>query len=96
MYKPFQRIRSYHVNLIFLIGEENNAVYVVTQASQQKYLSSFAVVITFGTTDWTASFADSSTEVFKPASMHFHWGATDNTGSEHHLDGVTYALEVSF
>ena len=27
--------------------------------------------------------------------LHFHWGADSTMGSEHHLDGKTYASEVN-
>ena len=33
-------------------------------------------------------------EEFTYATLHFHWGATDTTGSEHTLDGTQFPLEV--
>jgi len=31
---------------------------------------------------------------YKLAQFHFHWGKTDNKGSEHLVDGKSYPLEV--
>ena len=35
-------------------------------------------------------------EDFTFEQLHFHWGASDTTGSEHTLDGAQYPLEVCF
>ena len=33
---------------------------------------------------------------FRLQQFHFHWGISENTGSEHTVDGVAYPLEVHF
>lgn len=31
---------------------------------------------------------------YKIAQLHFHWGGEDNKGSEHHVNGHAYPIEV--
>ena len=35
------------------------------------------------------------TEDYEFAQLHFHWGSSDDRGSEHTIDGTEYPLEVT-
>lgn len=40
--------------------------------------------------------SDFGDEIFTLDQFHFHWGANTSLGSEHHIDGMMFPLEVYF
>lgn len=58
------------------------------------YLTNLADV-TFSQNTWFISFDGLRDFKYEIAKMHFHWGNTDDRGSEHTIDGIRFPLEVS-
>ncbi|CAH8580080.1 unnamed protein product [Schistosoma mattheei] len=55
--------------------------------------------VTFSQNTWFISFDGLRDYKYEIAKMHFHWGNTDDRGSEHTIDGIRFPLEghiVSF
>ncbi|KAF5405567.1 Carbonic anhydrase [Paragonimus heterotremus] len=82
--------------LVYLANLGKIKMFTSKKNSSAKYTVSnngHSLMINFPPDVYTVALNEDTDETYDVLQMHFHWGSTNQVGSEHTVDGRTYALE---
>ncbi|KAF7257824.1 hypothetical protein EG68_06226 [Paragonimus skrjabini miyazakii] len=82
--------------LVYLANLGKIKMFINKKNSSAKYTvfnNGHSVMIKFPPDVYTVALSEDTDETYAVLQIHFHWGSTNQIGSEHKVDGRTYALE---